>query len=80
MAWLSRADLARFFRTTPIVARTEAAKVGQIRERAHAFAELILALTPPSADQSEAIRNVRAASLWAEQAITRPREPKRDDA
>lgn len=44
-------------------------RYGAIREAAHGFAKVVLERTPPSADQSAAIRKVREAVMTANAAI-----------
>lgn len=41
----------------------------QIREQGKAFAQVVLGLTPPSADQAAAIRKIREAVMTANAAI-----------
>jgi hypothetical protein len=44
-------------------------KYGAIREAAKVFAEIVVANTPSSADQTAAIRLIRQATMTANQAI-----------
>jgi len=44
-------------------------RYGRLRAAGKAFAEVIVAETPPSADQSDAIRKVREAVMTANAAI-----------
>lgn len=48
---------------------TEVAKYETIRSAARTFAAVILADTPPSADQTVAVRCVREAVMWANASI-----------
>lgn len=66
MAWTTRADLDRYFATAdPTFAQIEA--LGMLRAKVRELADLILDLTPASADQSASIRSLREAE-WAAQA------------
>lgn len=47
----------------------EPEKYEKIRQAAKAFAEVVLELTPPSADQTAAIRKIREAVFTANAAI-----------
>ena len=47
----------------------QAARYGELRDAAKMFAETIVRLTPPSADQTAAVRKVREAVMTANAAI-----------
>jgi hypothetical protein len=44
-------------------------KYAAIREAAKTFAEVVVANTPPSADQTAAVRKIREATMTANQSI-----------
>lgn len=62
------ADLERFFKYHPPT-DDQKEKYETIRASGHAFAFVILTKTPPSADQTAAIRKVREAVMTANAAI-----------
>lgn len=47
----------------------QAAIYGQLREAGKKFAEVVLMLTPPSADQTVAIRHIRDAVMVANASV-----------
>lgn len=65
---ITQTDLDNWFRYhAPQEGQVE--RYGQLRDAAKVFAEMIVELTPPSADQSAAIRKVREAVMTANAAI-----------
>lgn len=65
---VTRADLMHWF-TYHKPEGDQPAKYEAIRAAGHQFAEVILAATPPSADQTAAIRKIREAVMTANAAI-----------
>ena len=62
-------DLENWFMYHESENATETAKYETIRSAAKVFAEVILANTPASADQTVAVRTVREAVMWANASI-----------
>jgi len=62
------AELSNMFRYHP-PAGDQANRYQELRDAGHKFAVSILVLTPPSADQTAAIRKVREAVMIANAAI-----------
>jgi hypothetical protein len=67
-AMITQSDLDNWFTYHP-PKPGQGEKYTEIREAAKVFAELIVQLTPPSADQTAAIRKVREAVFTANAAI-----------
>lgn len=64
-----QATLDNWFTYHPPTGPEQTAKYVELREAAKTFAEAIVRLTPPSADQTAAIRHVREAVMTANAAI-----------
>ena len=61
-------ELSNLFRYhPPLPGQTQ--KYERLREAAHAFAKVVVEETPPSADQSAAIRQIRGAVMTANASI-----------
>lgn len=68
MAWLSRAEIERFF-TYHAPDADGVRAMQRIRAKARELAELILDVTPASADQSAVVRKLRECVMTANAAI-----------
>lgn len=64
----SEFDLDNIFREHELTPE-QSAQCGAVREAAKEFAKVVLANTPPSADQSTAVRRIREAVMTANAAI-----------
>jgi len=71
MGWASHADVDRWF-TYHAPTEDSLPKLRQLREKAREFGHLILDLTPPGADQSAALRQLRETVATANAAIVCP--------
>lgn len=71
MGWTSHADVDRWF-TYHKPPEDSLPKLRQLREKAREFGHLILDVTPPGADQSAAIRQLRETVMTANAAIVCP--------
>jgi hypothetical protein len=72
MAYASRADVDRWFTFRPPTTR-ELALVSVLRIKARALADAVLELTPPGADQSAALRQLRECLATATAAVMHAR-------
>lgn len=66
---ITQAELDNWFTYHPPVSPEQAATYVALREAAKTFAEAVVRYTPPSADQTEAVRKVREAVMTANAAI-----------
>ncbi len=66
---VSRDDLDHWFEYHPPTGDMQRIAYATVRAAAKDFAKAILEHTPPSADQTVAIRAVREAVMWANSAI-----------
>lgn len=74
MGWPSRADVERWFTYQP-PSRDDVPKLTKIRDKARELALVIHEETPPSADQSAALRQLREAVMTANAAIVVGKKP-----
>jgi hypothetical protein len=70
MPVITRANLDNWFANTRVeLSREDARKIEVIRDHGHLLSRVILENTPPSADQTAAIRKIREACSTAVDAI-----------
>lgn len=71
MGWMTRDEIGRHFDTLERVAKMGAPELQELVDLARRLAVLLIEKTPPCADQSAAIRDVRSSVLWSINAAMR---------
>lgn len=66
---ITKAEIEHLFTHHPPRGEADVARYERIREAGKAFALVLLEETPPSADQSAAVRKVREAVMTANAAV-----------
>lgn len=69
LEWARKLDLLFAVRRPPDGKTNQARYIRTVREQGREFAEQLIRNTPHCADQSAALRCIREAVLWAEEAI-----------
>lgn len=75
MAWLTTPEVRRSFSSLRALATIGAPAMVAAIDQGEALALALLETTPPCADQSAAIRELRSALLWGLAAAMRPTKP-----